>query len=771
MLISKKILNQLIPYINKISNEKLAKKFNELAIEVESVFNFSTTKGLKFGKIIKVEKHFNADNVQVCEVQIKSKKSQIVCGAKTLNVGANVIVAQGNIQMLDGRIIGTKDFRGIESEGMMCDYYELSGVKNNLSHLDEDEIIELSSDEIKSASCVSDVINLDDTIFDVSIASNRNDLSGLIGIANELNAFYNQKNIIFKSDLNKKYKKLNFKSLINEDFIALKIDDIDHKKTNWRTKSLLMNSGVKPLNTIEDIVAISTIISGVPFIGVEAQNIESITIEELKEPKVVNVVNFGKLKLHKKDVVYVSKKKIIAVAGIGPVEEFKIKNSSKKVIFLATKIDEVAFRKTILRLKIMSNSIKFFQKKISSFYFEQAINNLFNTLSVKYKNLAVAKEIKENKNVTFKIDYDFINQILGSSFSKTEICNFLKRFGIEIKNNHVLIPSSRIDLSNNFDLAEEILKLNSINEIKPQIINQTSIRINNINNYEWIENLSNKFASKGFYQIRNYNLVSKSLVEQYNWYGYEPIKILNPISIEREYLKLSLLPSLIECYGYNSSYKNELLPIFEIQKIYHKKGSNFHFCLMFPSKLYSNILTKNQTLSDIHLAKDMLTTIENEFRIKFDYRKNEILKYTADNNAVDVYFNNKKIGYLGQMCPNTIKNYKINDSIVYLGEINLSMLLDIKKPELTFKEFNNTHLIIKELTFLIDNVDEIENLYKIIEVAPNLANYKTIDYFVKETKIAISIQFEIINVKQNEVKLAFNDIIKFFKQNEITIPK
>lgn len=771
MLISKKILNELVPYIETISNQQLVEDFNELAIEIESVITFPKTSGLKFGKIIKVEKHFNADNVQVCQVKIKTKVSQIVCGAKTLNVGSNVIVAQDGVSMIDGRLLDTKDFRGVESEGMMCDYFELSGVKSNLSDVDYDEIIDLTDDEIKFVSNITNVINLDDTIFDVSLPTNRNDLSGLLGIANELNALYNKPLLILKKDSKINCQPLALKSLINQDFIALGINEINYQKTIWKTKSLLMNSGVKPLNTIEDIAAVSTIISGVPFVGIDVTNVKNISIEELAEPVTVNVPFFGKLKLVKKDVVYVSNNKIIAIPGIGPVDEFKITNNSKNVCFLATQLDQVSFRKTTSRLKIMSNSIKFYLKKISSFYFEQALNNLINTFGAKYKKLLVAKMIFESKVIEFKIDYDFINQILGLAFSKIEINNFLKSFGIQIKNSHAIIPPSRIDLKHNFDLAEEILKLNAIDKIEPLMVSQTAIRIDNINDYKWIQKLTNKFAAKGFYQIKNYNLVSKNITEDFNWYDYEAIKILNPISIEREYLRLSLLSSLIECYSYNSSYKNQLLPIFEIQKVYSKNLSNFHFSFMIPSSLYLNILTKNKIASDIHIAKDILEVLETNFRIKFEYRKNKILKYTCDDDAVDVYFQNQKIGYLGRMCNNIIKNYKISDSKVYFGEINLAPLLKVGKPELSFNDFNNTHPIMKEMTFLIDDISEVERLYKVIESAPNLANHRTINYFVKESKIAISIQFEIINVKQHQIKVAFNDIMKFFKQNNIVIPK
>lgn len=771
MLISKKLLEELIPFISNINDETLIKNFNQLGIEVEKTKYFEVTKKLKFGRIINVSEHHNANNVRVCSIEINKKISHIVCGAKNLIVGKNVIVAQDGVKMIDGRLIESKDFRGVISEGMLCGYSELTKNIDYLSDLDDDEIILLSNDEINLIKNPLDAIGFNDTVFDISTPSNRNDLNGLLCIANEFNSLYNKKIFEFKNDYNFPSKHLKVKSSIKQDFFAIKICNFSYSHSNWKTKSILMASGIKPQNTVIDVSSISSLISGVPILGINSEKITNIVIQKLEEDQEVETTIFGLLKLKIGDLVYVANDEIIAVVGIDTLKKYQITNQTKSAIFIASKLNELEFKKTISRLKIMSNSIKYYSKKISSFYFEQAIINLLDTFGAKYDNILTSFKFSKIENDSFEIDYDFIIKIIGTKFSKKEINDLLKQFGIICKSGIAIPPSLRIDIKNNHDLAEEILKLNSLNDIKHEPILLTTINLNAVDGYLKWETISNSFINSGFYQIKNYNLISKEKVETFNWFKYDNlIKISNPISSERQFLRPALISSLIDCYSYNSAHKNTLLPIFEIQDIYVENKKEKHLSFMFPSSLYNNILTKNKLESDIFICKDMLSKIENIFNFKLEYRKHKITKYTCDNDSLDIYFKNKAVGFIGRMCPNFIKEFKISDSKIYMGEINFSFLSTLVREPIIFTEFEKIHPIIKELTLVIDSKSEISALLNLIKKAPNMGPYEVVDFFEKNLEHAVSIKFEIINIEKEKTKLALREIIAYFRTNNIKIP-
>lgn len=113
---------------------------------------FLATKGLeplevdlspKFvvGHVNTMEKHPDADKLNVCQVDVGDEVLQIVCGAKNVAAGQNVVVAKVGAVMPGGMIIKDAELRGVPSSGMICSERELgltdSEEKKGILVLDE----------------------------------------------------------------------------------------------------------------------------------------------------------------------------------------------------------------------------------------------------------------------------------------------------------------------------------------------------------------------------------------------------------------------------------------------------------------------------------------------------------------------------------------------------------------------------------------------------------------------------------------------------------
>ncbi|WP_226656229.1 YtpR family tRNA-binding protein [Pseudalkalibacillus hwajinpoensis] len=77
------------------------------------------------GYVEEMEKHPNADKLNICQVNIGEEKLQIVCGAPNVDQGQKVVVAKVGAVMPSGMIIKDASLRGIESTGMICSAKEL----------------------------------------------------------------------------------------------------------------------------------------------------------------------------------------------------------------------------------------------------------------------------------------------------------------------------------------------------------------------------------------------------------------------------------------------------------------------------------------------------------------------------------------------------------------------------------------------------------------------------------------------------------------------
>ncbi|GGB02884.1 DUF4479 domain-containing protein [Macrococcus hajekii] len=106
------------------------------AARVEEINQFLQTKGLeplevdlspKFvvGHVDTMEKHPDADKLNICQVNVGEEVLQIVCGAKNVAAGQNVVVAKVGAVMPSGMLIKDAELRGVPSSGMICSEREL----------------------------------------------------------------------------------------------------------------------------------------------------------------------------------------------------------------------------------------------------------------------------------------------------------------------------------------------------------------------------------------------------------------------------------------------------------------------------------------------------------------------------------------------------------------------------------------------------------------------------------------------------------------------
>jgi phenylalanyl-tRNA synthetase beta chain len=191
MLVSKYLIGKFLPKIHEIDDQYFIDACGAIGIEVEAIHHHPQTNNLVIGEILKVEDHPNASKLHVCEVKIdhSDKTNTIICGATNVVVHKKVIVALNGAKLHDGRVIEFKELRGILSQGMLCAYSELTPYSGFQSSEDSEGII-LLDDAVIGDKDVAKYIGLNDTIYDLSIPSNRNDLNGILPLCQELSGYF-----------------------------------------------------------------------------------------------------------------------------------------------------------------------------------------------------------------------------------------------------------------------------------------------------------------------------------------------------------------------------------------------------------------------------------------------------------------------------------------------------------------------------------------------------------------------------------------------------
>ena len=167
----------------RASVAEIADTLTRIGLEVEEVFDPATALApFTVAKVLKAEKHPNADKLSVCEVDTGTERLQVVCGAPNAREGLKGVFAPvgSYVPGIDLTLTKAK-IRGVESNGMLLSERELELSDEHTG------IIELSPDA-KVGSPAAKALGLDDAVIEIAITPNRPDCLGVRGVARDLAA-------------------------------------------------------------------------------------------------------------------------------------------------------------------------------------------------------------------------------------------------------------------------------------------------------------------------------------------------------------------------------------------------------------------------------------------------------------------------------------------------------------------------------------------------------------------------------------------------------
>ena len=241
----------------EFNENQIIDKLTDVGLEVESVEKQSDElDSFVVAKIIKAEKHPNADRLRVCDVDIGSGKPvKVVCGAPNAKDGLITIYAPpGAIVPKNQMKLVVSKIRGVTSYGMLCSESEL-----NLSD-ESDGITELSLDKFENKIGKSYFPKKNSNVIDISITPNRADCLGIRGIARDLAAAGSGtlKNSKVSKLLQEGKQTVNVKIEDEEEqactvFGSCLITGVKNTESPEWLKEKIISIGQKPISAIVDI--------------------------------------------------------------------------------------------------------------------------------------------------------------------------------------------------------------------------------------------------------------------------------------------------------------------------------------------------------------------------------------------------------------------------------------------------------------------------------------------------------------------------------------
>ncbi|OCL92146.1 phenylalanine--tRNA ligase subunit beta [Aliarcobacter thereius] len=768
MIVTRKWLEEFIN-ISKISTSELCKTLNSIGLEVDSLDSKTIASNVVVGKVLKKQKHPEADKLNICLVDLGSNVEQIVCGASNVEEGQFVPVAKIGAILGDDFKIKAAKLRGVESNGMICSSTELGLPKLN----DGIMILDNSIGELVLGKELSAYPLLNDDIIEIGLTPNRGDCLSILGVARELAAYYNLSLIMFEKHIN--YERLS----IGQKFIV----DVSNFDSNLAYKAVeIKNFKIDLLSNIR-----------LATIGKFKENFEiKNSLEYIMHSigAILNIYN-SKQSLMKNDFYSFEVKKNRdgidsfysngeELSNIGVNHKNIIEDINGDFLIEASYKDPETISKLVFDKKPKTSEIFYKTSRGSNPNITVAIDYYCNYLS-KFGVIVYSgsKEFLDDiERDAINLSVDKINSIIGQKIDKHEIERILSSLSFEIKDSvdNLLVvkaPVYRHDIKNIADVSEEIIRMIGIDNIKSKPLAVDEVNRVNKTSKDILKRNKVRFKAieNNFFETLTYVFTSKEKLEKY---GFKTVKenldLINPIVKELNTFRTTLLLNLVEACSNNFSHGIRSSAFFEIGTIFDENRAE--------SKKIAFIYSGANSLEDVcnagkpknidffEFSKKVLNSIGKFDLVPMDKIDNSFIHPFQNANVI---IDGKVAGFISKLHPSVCEDYDLNDT--FIAQIDFEMIKDDKVLANSYSKFQTS---IKDLSILAPKNMEFKDIKKVIDSIKNplIKQYNLIDIYsddklgdFESLTIRFTLQSDEKTLEDEDINLVISSILDILKKD------
>lgn len=788
-------LNWLKNYIDlqDVTVEEIEKYLTTAGLEVEEIDD-SNVKLDKFvvGFVKDKHKHPNADKLSVCIVNDGIQDLQVVCGAPNVDKGQRIVFAkEGAIVPVGGYKIEKTKIRGEISNGMICSEREI-GLSDN-----HDGIMVLD-DNIEIGTPVSQALQLDDVVFEISITPNRADALSHFGVARDLSALLNRKVIKpeiklseSQNDVNKLAKVVVENTKSCPRYVARVVTDVEIKESPLWMQKYLKAIGLRPINNIVDITNFVLHETGQPLhaFDLDKLNENTIVVKDAADDEKFTTLDSKERKLSSKDLMICDAQRSVAIAGVMGGENSEVTSSTKNILIESAFFNPSSIRKTAKKVGLSTDASYRFERgcdpEMTVFAAERCAQLIAEYAGGKIASGMIDVYPEKLKARKARLRFTRVFEILGYKVENEKIENILTNLGFvlnKIDDNtlEVGIPSFRHDIEREIDLIEEIARINGYDNIP--LYDKINVTLDvKTDESVFVSEVREIMVGLGFNEIITNSLMSEDIASGYG----KSIKVLNPSSFEMSNLRPNLIHGMLNTISKNIKVRENNLKLFEIGHIFNPINDSF------------------ETFDDFTESENLLIAICGKRNLDEWYQKENyfdfydlkgfveelICKKSLDKELKDLYnkdvdsvfeysfsktYQNQTIGFGGKVKKDVLKNYDINEN-VFLFDFNLDKLKEIKIKEKKFDELLKYPKMVRDFAFVIEKSLPVQDITAFIRKNSShlLKNVNLFDLFEHESlgknkkSIAFSLEYfdKARTLTEEEVDKDFWNIIELVKKH------
>jgi phenylalanyl-tRNA synthetase beta chain len=740
--------------------EEIGKILTSTGLEVEHVEEHESVKGglkgLVIGHVLTCTRHPNADKLSLTTVDVGAPKPlAIVCGAPNVAAGQKVVVAVPGTTVHPAKgnpfEIKIAKIRGEQSEGMICAEDEIGLGESHAGIM----ILDAAA---KVGTPAADFFGIQsDHMIEIGLTPNRADAASHVGVARDIKAVLKRELKLPAVDgFSIDNRDLNIPVLVENTeacprYSALTITGITVKESPAWLKDRLTAIGLTPINNIVDITNFVCHELGQPMHAFDADKItgQKVLVKTLPAGTKFVTLDGKERTLTANDLMICdANSKGMCIGGVFGGIGSGISSETKRVF-----LESAYFSPSFVRKTGMTHQLK----TDASFRYERGTdpNNTVYALkraSMLIREIAGGKisseivDVYPNKiaNATFKVKAKNIDRLIGKKIPLDEIFGILKRLDIEVSNIkdadssviegqkpditsvrpatfEVSVPPYRVDVKQEADIVEEILRIYGLNNI--ELPNESgadfisSFPAKDIDRYK--ESVGSMLASNGFYEIMTNSLTHVNYMKYNTGTEGEPVQILNKLSEEQAIMRTSMLFTGLEVCSFNINRKQRDLKLFEFGKVYSKTNGKYlerdRLALYITGQYEADNWQRPGRPVSYHDLSRFVTNVVAKSavgKVKIETITDPIFEY-----GVKIMSGHNQVGTLGKVKSSFQKDFGIKQEIFY-ADLDVALLFNAANPKFDVQDVPKFPEVRRDLSLVLDRhvaYKEIEELVRSTE--------------------------------------------------------
>ena len=746
------------------------------------------------GQIKTIEKHPDADKLQVCQVDIGKETIQIVTGAPNIAEGQKVPV------VLDGgRVAGGHDgsktpggikikkgkLRGVESNGMMCSIEELGSSRDMYPEAPEEGIYIFPEDAVVGADAI-EALGLRDSVYEYEITSNRVDCYSVLGIAREAAATFRKPFVPPVVEVKGNQEKA-------EDYIQVIVEDKElcprycarvvknvkiEPSPKWMQRRLAA-SGIRPINNLVDITNYVMEEYGQPMHAYDMDTIagNKIVVRRASAGEKFVTLDGQERTMDENVLMICDGEKAVGLAGIMGGENSMITDNVQTLLFEAACFDGTNIRLSSKRVGLRTDASGKFEKGLDPNNAEAAINRACQLIEelgageVVGGMVDVCSVVKEPKRILFEPEK--INRLLGTDVPKEDMLKYFEMVELHYdeKTNEVVVPTFRQDVECMADLAEEVARFYGYDKI-PTVLPTGEATAGKLSYKLRLEQTAREIAEYcGFSQGMNYSFESPKVFDKLLLPEDSPLRktvtIANPLGEDFSIMRTISLNGMLTSLATNYNRRNRNVRLYELGNIY------------LPKSLPVTELPEERMQFTLGMYGDgdffTMKGVVEEFLGKMGMTK----KRTYDPNAgkpflhpgrqANIIYEGQVLGYLGEVHPEVVENYDMKNR-VYVAVIDMPMIEEFATYDRKYEGIARYPAVNRDISMVMDKSIFVGQVEEILDKKGGayLESYELFDVYEGEQiedgkkSVAYSITFRAKDktLEDVEINSAMEKILK-----------